>query len=478
MITIFPGCSVQSFRARVVTKVCMASSSAVLGKRARSVSTDAAAYDEAAASESESEPFVWPAPLARLEAARNFIRECAASPKNILLVPDRDADGLSSGTIMSLALQLLSKPQHQIHTHFVLAGRNIFSTEERELMTGLCREQEISHMIVLDQGSRAAPPLVEADTGTKVLIIDHHQSAHFPSGAVVVNACAHAPVATSSVLTYAICEPLHAAVEEKAAWLAVLGVFGDLGPSTKLEPPYPPALAAAKKKYRATHISSLTALMNAPRRTPECNTIDAWMLLQHAPDDENPPTPKRILDGEVDKVGIEQLRDASARIKAETERCRRNAPVFSADRRVAVVLMHSAYQIHGPIATMWAGFLKGSRLEVVMAANTGYVEGKVNFSCRMARSAKPPDGESGVDIIAMLSEYAAKDQWLLENVGTEFANGHKQATGGSLRKDVWEMFVEKGLELTKKEDKKTRKSKKEPAEKKQKNTLDAWVKKD
>jgi hypothetical protein len=80
----------------------------------------------------------------------------------------------------------------------------------------------------------------------------------------VVSACNHAPVATSSVLTYIICDALHAGVEKKTAWLAVLGVFGDLGAATKLGPPYPPALAAAKNKYRATHLLSLTVLMKAP----------------------------------------------------------------------------------------------------------------------------------------------------------------------------------------------------------------------
>jgi hypothetical protein len=74
----------------------------------------------------------------------------------------------------------MSKSRARIHTHFVRAGRSIFSAEERALMTAVCREKDVSHMVVLDQGSCASPPLVEPDTGTKVLIVDHHQSQEFP----------------------------------------------------------------------------------------------------------------------------------------------------------------------------------------------------------------------------------------------------------------------------------------------------------
>jgi len=327
-------------------------------------------------------------------------------------------------------------------------------------MTDTCRMEEISHMIVVDQGSRASPPLVETDT--KVLIIDHHQSDSFPKRATVVNACNHHPVATSSLLTYTICSPLHPDVMPKTAWLAVLGIFGDLGVQAmraNLAPPYPEELLLAKKIYRTTHLSNLVALINAPRRTPECNTADAWKLLQHTPDTDPPPTPKRILDGEVNKELLEKLQDARARVKAEIQRCAHTPPTFSKDKRVAVVYIESRYQVHGVIATRWARSLQSNDLEVVIAANGGYVDGKVNFSCRVVRERRVAEGEEeGVNIIEMLKEYAGKDPWVRDNVGADFANGHKEATGGSVRRDVWEAFVEKGLEL---EMRKTKSKKKE-----------------
>ena len=41
-----------------------------------------------------------------------------------------------------------------------------------------------NYIIIVDQGSRAAPPIVDSST-TKSLIIDHHLSDEFPENATV-----------------------------------------------------------------------------------------------------------------------------------------------------------------------------------------------------------------------------------------------------------------------------------------------------
>jgi hypothetical protein len=418
-------------------------------------------------------PQIWPAPAEAIDAARAFIRESASSPHPVLLVPDRDADGLSSGTILSLTLQLLSKPRDKILTSFVPGGTSIFTAESRQLLTTVCKARNVSHVIVLDQGSRASPPLVGTDA--KTLIVDHHAATSFPEGAAVVNACNHPPIATSSLLTYVICKPLHAAVSAKTAWLALMGIVGDLSSRAPLGPPYPAELAAAKKGNTA-HLGKLVPLLNAPRRTPESNTLDAWELLQHAPSEE--VAPRDLLSpatAEKQRL-LGKLRDASARVRTETLRCGRVPPRFSRDGRVAVLYLESAYQVHPVVATRWAGMLNSRKLEFVMAANGGYVPGKVNFSCRIVKG-KRENGE--VDIIRSLKGYAARDPWLAENIGEDFARGHREASGGSLEKDVWAAFCEKGLEVGVKEEvpegekKSPRKGKKEV--KRQKNTLDTCV---
>lgn len=64
-----------------------------------------------------------------------------------------------------------------------------------------------------------------------------------------------------------------------------------------------------------------------------------------------------------------------------------------------------------------------------MVANSGYRPGYVNFSCRIARSARskhPP-----VNIIESLKAGADLDTGdLVERMGESFARGHKEASGG------------------------------------------------
>ena len=102
--------------------------------------------------------------------------------------------------------------------------------------------------------------------------------------------------------------------------------------------------------------------------------------------------------------------------------------------------------MHPVIATRWAGHLQSKALEIVMVANEGYLEGKVNFSCRIPRCARSRDPP--VSIIEHLRYYASLTEPetdgsevaetgsqearkpLLERVGDDFARGHVQASGG------------------------------------------------
>jgi hypothetical protein len=45
----------------------------------------------------------------------------------------------------------------------------------------------------------------------------------------VVSAAGFEPVATSSLLAYLLCRPLHPEVRHTTEWLAVTGTVGDLG---------------------------------------------------------------------------------------------------------------------------------------------------------------------------------------------------------------------------------------------------------
>ncbi|KAI9870112.1 MAG: hypothetical protein M1823_008847, partial [Watsoniomyces obsoletus] len=95
-----------------------------------------------------------------------------------------------------------------------------------------------AYVIVLDQGSRDAPPVVD-EPSVKTLLIDHHLSDVFPRDATVVSACHYPPVATTALLTYEICKTLEPTVAESCAHLACIGTHGDLGNTLKWSPPFP-----------------------------------------------------------------------------------------------------------------------------------------------------------------------------------------------------------------------------------------------
>jgi len=64
-----------------------------------------------------------------------------------------------------------------------------------------------------------------------------------------------------------------------------------------------------------------------------------------------------------------------------------------------------------------------------MVANSGYLPGMVNFSCRIARSARSKDPP--VNIIESLKAVADLDTTdLVQRMGQSFARGHKEASGG------------------------------------------------
>jgi hypothetical protein len=348
-----------------------------------------------------------------------------------LILPDKDADGLSAGAILRHTLLLLGLAKDLIHVHILSKGNNVHSGAEREAMLQL----RPAYIFVVDQGSRPGPPLIDADhTG---LVIDHHHATptDFPKGAEHVTACNSPPVATSSLLVYEICRTLHEDVASKCDWLCVVGTHGDLGNTIKWESPFPD-MKATMKRYTKKTLNAVVSLVNAPRRTSRFDVRSAWDALCDTTE------PAQVL---VDK----RLLNAREEVNAEVERCTHTPPKFSVDGRVAVFRINSQAQVHPVIATRWAGHLQSKSLEIVLVANEGYLPGRVNFSCRVARCARAREPQ--VNIIESLKSYASLPEVryeegkeesdpaggaeaarlpLLERLGHDFARGHVQASGG------------------------------------------------
>ncbi|GAA99056.1 uncharacterized protein L969DRAFT_94239 [Mixia osmundae IAM 14324] len=397
----------------------------------------------------------WPAPFTQMTAAREFLRRATSSPKSqaVVIVPDKDADGLSSCRVLYHTLALLGMPLDRIIVHLLLKGTSVFTPNEKARLTdAICATQasDVS-VIVVDQGSRPGPPLYDAEhckqaqIDVQCLIIDHHQSSEWPDGAQVLTACDAQPIATSSLLSYLLCYPLHPQAPAGNDWVAVLGLFGDLGPSeVKFGDPqgvWPVStemmmLAASIKRESKKKISDAVGALNAPRRTAEYDVVSAWSVLLQAksPDDIN---------------SSNTLKLARLQVNEEVERCTHAAPKFSKDGRVALLRIDSPYQVHPVIATRWAGFLRAKKLQMIMVANAGHNPSAdiMSFSCRICASLRSLPDEERPNLIELLIEYGSRIDGFLDRVGNDFARGHKEATGGIIPLVEFEKLCAEGMEI-------------------------------
>lgn len=218
---------------------------------------------------------IWPAPRDHLEAAYDFIRECATAQKPTLIVPDKDADGLSAGVIMYRTLLKLGLNERNLDVHLVQKGSNIHEEYERKAMAA----KKPSYVIVLDQGSRGGLPVID-DGNAKCMIIDHHLSDDFPRNVIVssslfnpaeretdarlkvVSGCHCPPVPTTALMTYEICKKLHSDIAEECGYLCAIGTHGDLGNNLKWIPPFPD-MKQTFKKHTKKLINDCVSFINA-----------------------------------------------------------------------------------------------------------------------------------------------------------------------------------------------------------------------
>jgi single-stranded-DNA-specific exonuclease len=315
----------------------------------------------------------------------------------VLILGHNDADGLSASALLARALSRQARP-HRIR--ILGRGENPWSDTMRTELSNA----PASGLIVADLGVREGDIL----TGTETVVIDHHVPAGIPGSATVISGFHMDPVPTSSLLAY-WCATALAGVDD-LLWIAALGIIGDMAEKTGFR-----ELEDARSRYGITALREATSLLNAPRRSASGDAKPALDLLMKA------TSPKEILSGEHPETVL--LQAAREEVKRELEAAKRVPPKITGD--VALICFNSPCQIHPLVAQAWRGRLRNN---IVLAANTGYRPGWIHFAARTALD---------LDLIAFLRDNAPP------GADENYGSGHVQATGGALRPEAWNTFVEK-----------------------------------
>ncbi|ESZ92905.1 hypothetical protein SBOR_6714 [Sclerotinia borealis F-4128] len=326
---------------------------------------------------------IWPASRDQLEAAYEFIRECATAQKRTLIVPDVGADGLTSGVIMYLTLLRLGLNKKYLSVHLVQKGSNIHAEYERKAMA-------------LKKPSSWANSF-ETDELWKVVSGYH---------------CSRIP--TIAIMTYEICKQLNPDIDRKSGYgyLCAIGTYGKLGGSIKWTPPFPD-MKEIFKKLSKTRINKCASFINA-RMLYELSTFNFQLSIAESYLARKTGTYDVLhrLDSIIPSFSIPEV----------------NLGQQEADGKILVLKVESEAQIHPFLAERWAKIPRSEALEIVIVANYGYLSGKVDFSCRRAEFTQASDNT--VNIIESLKAIANLDTTdLVERLRENFVRGFKKPGG-------------------------------------------------
>ena len=315
----------------------------------------------------------------------------------VLVLGHNDADGLSASALLTRALR---QRAHAVQVRILGRGENPWS----EAMRAELFNSPVGGLIVTDLGVREGEILAGAET----VVIDHHVPTGTPGAATVISGFHMDPVPTSSLLAY-WCASAIAGVDD-LIWIAALGIIGDMAEKSDFR-----ELEDARSRYGITALREATALLNAPRRSSSGDATPAIDLLIKA------SGAKAILSGEHPETAL--LREARDEVKRELEMAKRVPPKVKGN--VALICFASPCQIHPLVAQAWRGRLRNN---IVLAVNTSYRPGWIHFAARTALD---------LDLIGFLRDNAPP------GADQNYGSGHRQATGGALRPEAWNMFVEK-----------------------------------
>lgn len=322
--------------------------------------------------------------------ALSFLREIDLDAK-VTLLYHGDADGVCSAVMIYRCLQ--RRGISDIKSLPLERGENPFSERTTEKISSSVPD----FLIVLDSGSRK---------GTfhyiRSLVIDHHVPDSNPEVEVFFNTWVDKTNRITSEAVFDLVKRIDP--EEDLQWYSLIGAAADAGLLKALS-----RYNGNKRKYRNKQIQECISLINAARRHCSFRIAEVFGLLVRS----NSPA---IFIAAAKRAGIDKLREE---LKLELRKNLKIAPVFSSF--FVLFQLDSPHQIHPLIASIWSAKL--SRY-VVIAANWGYLPGKVSFSMRT---------ESGRNLLVLLKKYRKE--------GEEIGFGHSKATGGIVEEEVFRDFL-------------------------------------
>lgn len=339
------------------------------------------------------------------EARASFEKFISQIPDNgpILILCDGDVDGLGAGVVLWELLKAWGIHPDRLKNIHAPKGSNAFTTAVRDMIM----TQKPAALFILDLGITR----FDIAPGVKILLVDHHRPEGQPPDSTVITGYQWRPVPTSSLLTFLLCNGRDEVTGN--AWKAAIGNLGDLGPEH-------PVLQQAIKEQKQKYIREATSLLNAAKRCsdPDKAIPAAFRAFLEA------PSAKAVVEGESEDLNLLQL--FKQEVQAELNEAKRVAPKFSTTEKVALLRFDSPARVHPLLAQSWRGRLPKY---MVMAANSGFLPGKVSFSMR-----------TNLDV--SLLDFLARHGEKLEGVENEYGHGHDKATGGTLSNDNFERLLE------------------------------------
>jgi len=342
-----------------------------------------------------------PDPTPNLETARQMFRTFLdATPREsrVVCLHDTDADGIAAGVVWQRAMQRIE------YSNLVRVvpdrERNAWTPENQRRV----REAKPDALFVLDLGNQPHDVVENVPT----CFVDHHRPGQTRLDQTLISAYSWKPVPNTSLIIYDLFSDLIDIAD--LDWIAAVGTFSDLGERAPFS-----LVETTRKKYTAKWIKEATALVNATRRAsvsdPEAG---ARALLKFS-------SPKELCLS--DDADVQAMKAAREEVKAAMNEAKKAAPIFAG--QVALIRMNSRCQIHPLIAQIWRGRLPKY---IVIAANEGYMDGRINFSARSGNDTNVLQFLRGIE--------------LSEGEGN-FGHGHDGASGGSLPPARWNELLGK-----------------------------------